>query len=368
MTRTALSYSRPILFTLLAALLYVAPQIAAAEEGAGIEATTRAEAVEASDAANTHKPAQPAKAEPGAKRDELHTTKDPLMKDAPAANGADAKALTPAEKTGAITAADEITKFDPAKVVGEAKPWQVYYQEPTTPTMKTLEKLHDVVLVIITIIVIFVLALLVYVCLRFRRRANPVPQTFTHNKMVEIVWTVIPILILVGIAIPSLRLHYQYYNNETIINNPEVDIKIVGHQWYWSYEYPNEGIAFDSNITPDKDLQPGQPRLLMVDNPLVVPVNKVVRLQMTGADVIHSWALPSFGVKKDVVPGRLNETWFKAEKEGIYFGQCSELCGKGHGFMPIMIYVVSDEQYATWTRGAKLKFAANDSMQFAALN
>jgi cytochrome c oxidase subunit 2 len=179
---------------------------------------------------------------------------------------------------------------------------------------------------------------------------------------------VVPILILVGIAIPSLRLHYNYYNNETIINNPDLTLKVVGHQWYWSYEYPDQGIAFDSNIMPDSKLAAGQPRLLMVDNPLVVPVNKVVRVQTTGADVIHSWALPSFGVKKDAIPGRLNETWFKAEKEGIYFGQCSELCGKGHGFMPIMIYVVSDEQFAAWVKGAKLKFAANDAIQFAALN
>jgi cytochrome c oxidase subunit 2 len=223
-------------------------------------------------------------------------------------------------------------------------------------------------MVIITLIVIFVMGLMIYIMLRFNKRANPVPQTFTHNKTVEIIWTVIPILILVAIAIPSLRLHYKGYNNEEALTNPDLTIKVVGHQWYWSYEYPDQGIAFDSNIKADKDLTDGEPRLLAVDNAIVVPVNKVVRVQMTGADVIHSWAVPAFGIKKDAVPGRLNETWFKAEKEGIYYGQCSELCGKSHGFMPIMVVVVSDDDFATWVKGAKLKYASSELMQFAALN
>lgn len=278
------------------------------------------------------------------------------------------KPLTDAEKKAAITAADDITAFDSEKLVGIATPWQVYYQDAQSPVMKKLVPLHDAVLVIITVITIFVLALLIYICLRYSKRRNPKAQTFTHNKTVEVIWTVIPILILVGIAIPSLRLHYQYYNNETIIQNPDLTVKVVGHQWYWSYEYPEQKIAFDSNITPDKDLPKGAPRLLEVDNPLVVPVGKVVRLQITSADVIHAWAMPAFGVKKGAVPGRLNETWFKAEKEGIYYGQCSVLCGKLHGYMPIKIIVVSPEKFDEWTKGAKLKFAANDSMQFAALN
>lgn len=271
------------------------------------------------------------------------------------------------DKTAAIAAADAVVTFDPTKVIGNAKPWQVYYQEPVTPAMKALAQLHDVIFYIITAIVIFVMLLMGYVMVRFSKRANPVPRRFTHNKTVEIIWTVIPILILVGIAIPSLRIHYQHYNNENIINNPDLTLKVVGRQWYWSYEYPDQGIAFDSTITPEKDIKPGEPRLLMVDNPVVVPVNKVVRVQMTGADVIHAWAVPAFGVKKDAMPGKLNETWFKAEKEGIYFGQCSELCGKSHGFMPIMVYVVSEEKFAAWVKGAKLKFAANDWIQFAAL-
>lgn len=286
----------------------------------------------------------------------------------PAEPAAVEKPLSAAEKKAAIDAVDAITAFDENKVVGNAKPWQVTHQEAASPVMKELIKLHDAVLVIITLIVILVLALLIFIMLRFNKRANPKPQTFTHNKTVEIVWTVIPILILVGIAIPSLRVHYKYYNNETIISNPDMTIKVVGHQWYWEYEYPDQGIKFDSNMTPAKDLPKGAPRLLEVDNAVVVPVNKVVRVQLTSADVIHAWVLPAFGVKKGAVPGRLNETWFKAEKEGIYYGQCSVLCGKLHGFMPVKIVVVSEEQFAQWVKGAKIKFASNTAVQFAALN
>lgn len=278
------------------------------------------------------------------------------------------KPLSDAEKKAAISAVDEITKFDASKVVGAAKPWQIYYQPAESPQMEQLKGLHDGVLVVITLITVFVLALLVYIMVRFNRRANPRPATFSHNKLVEVIWTVIPIMILVGIAIPSIRIHYKSFYNESALQNPDLTIKVVGHQWYWEYEYPDAGIKFDSNITPDKDLPEGAPRLLEVDNPIVVPVNKVVRIQLTSADVIHAWVLPSFGVKKGAVPGRLNETWFKAEKEGIYYGQCSVLCGKLHGFMPVKIVVVSDEEYARWVKGAKLKFAANDTYQFAALN
>ena len=219
----------------------------------------------------------------------------------------------------------------------------------------------------ITLIVIFVMILMTYIILRFSKKRNPVPQTFTHNKVIEVIWTVLPILILIGIAIPSLRLHYKYYNNETIISNPDLTIKVVGHQWYWSYEYPDQKIAFDSNIKADKDLVNGEPRLLTVDNPIVVPVGKVVRVQITAADVMHAWAIPAFGVKKGAIPGRLNETWFKADKEGIYYGQCSILCGKSHGFMPIEVIAVSQEKFDAWVKGAQLKFAANSTMQFAAL-
>jgi cytochrome c oxidase subunit 2 len=278
------------------------------------------------------------------------------------------KPLSDAEKKAAIGAADSVVEFNAEKVVGASKPWDIYFQESATPIKHEVKKLHDGVMVIITLIVILVLALLLYICLRFNKRANPKPQTFTHNKTVEVIWTVIPILILVGIAIPSVRIHYQYYYNQEAFEKPDLNVKVVGHQWYWEYEYPDQGIKFDSNMTPDKELPKGAPRLLEVDNALVVPVNKVVRVQITSADVIHAFAVPSFGIKKGAVPGRLNETWFKAEKEGIYYGQCSVLCGKLHGYMPVKIVVLSELEFEQWVKGAKLKFAANDSFQFASLN
>jgi cytochrome c oxidase subunit 2 len=248
--------------------------------------------------------------------------------------------------------------FDPANIVGHALPWQLNFQPAHSPVMEQLTWLHDTVNIIIFIVTAVVMVLLLYVCVRFRKKANPVPNKFTHNALVEVLWTVIPILILVGIAIPSLRIHYQYVDNQTIINNPDLTLKIVGNQWYWHYEYPDEAIAYDSNYKKVDELLEGEPRLLAVDNPIVVPVNKVVRLQITGADVIHNWALPAFGVKQDAMPGKLNESWFKATKEGIYYGQCSELCGKYHGFMPIEVRVVSEEQYEEWLKWAKEKLAA----------
>lgn len=278
------------------------------------------------------------------------------------------KPLSEQEKAATIQAADSIAAFDASKVVGIAKDWQIYFQESATPIKHEVKILHDGVMIVITLITILVLVLLVYVALRFNKRANPKPQTFTHNKLVEFIWTAVPIIILVGIAIPSIRVHYNYYYNQEALEKPDLSVKVVGHQWYWEYEYPDQGIKFDSNMTKDADLPEGAPRLLEVDNALVVPVNKVVRVQLTAADVIHAWALPSFGIKKGAVPGRLNETWFKAEKEGIYYGQCSVLCGKLHGYMPIKVVVVSDEQFAQWVKGAKLKFAAGDHLQFASLN
>ena len=259
--------------------------------------------------------------------------------------------------------------FDPALIRGHAIPWQLGFQPAASPVMEQFDWLHNILLIVITIISLVVLALLAYVCLRFRARANPVPNKFSHNTLVEVIWTVIPILILVGIAIPSLRVHFQYSDNATIINNPDLTIKVLGHQWYWSYEYPDENISFTSNMKKAPDLLPGEPRLLAVDNPIVVPVNKVVRVQITGADVIHAFAMPAFGVKMDAVPGRLNETWFKATEEGIYYGQCSELCGKYHGFMPIEIRVVSDAEYQEWLAYAKEKYAASGGhLQFASVN
>mgnify|MGYP003856196819 CR=1 FL=1 len=272
--------------------------------------------------------------------------------------GADTPAKQEAEDPTAKDTPEGDANFElPVQdVVGMAKPWQLYFQEGVTPQKKGIEGLSNYAHIIAILITVFVLGLLAYVCIRFRKSANPVPSKVSHNTLIEVIWTVVPILILVSIAIPTLRLHFG-----TLHNLPEADVnlKIVGHQWYWSYEYPDDGIAFDSNLKKKDELKEGEPYLLAVDNPVVLPVNKNIRVQVTGADVIHSWTIPSFGVKQDTVPGRLNETWFRAEKEGIYYGQCSELCGKFHGFMPIQVHIVSEEVYAKWLASAKLKFAAN---------
>jgi cytochrome c oxidase subunit 2 len=238
--------------------------------------------------------------------------------------------------------------------LGQPSPWQIGLQDAASPVMEDVVWFHDVVLVIVTAITLFVLALLVIVMVRFNARANPTPSRTTHNTLVEVLWTVVPVLILVAIALPSFRILFKQ------LNTPPADltIKATGVTWNWKYEYPDAGFEFDSLIVPEKDLKEGQPRLLTVDNELVVPVNKVVRVQVTGFDVIHSFAVPSFGIKIDAIPGRLNETWFTATKEGWYYGQCSELCGKDHAFMPIAVHVVSDTEFNTWLAQAKKKFAA----------
>jgi cytochrome c oxidase subunit II len=187
-----------------------------------------------------------------------------------------------------------------------------------------------------------------------------VPSRTTHNALIEVAWTLIPVLILVAIAVPSFRLLFLQLD----IPKADLTIKATGKQWYWSYAYPDNGkFEFDSLMAQDK-----QPRLLGVDNEMVVPVNKVIRVQTTGADVIHSFAVPAFGIKIDAIPGRLNETWFKATKLGMFYGQCSELCGKDHAFMPIAVKVVSDQEFAAWVAGAKKKYAADPANSFAAAN
>lgn len=345
-----------VLTALMGLMLGLTAPLAQAQEAKRIPANTQEELKKASDAAYDKN--KPEKSVPGAKRDESHVVQEPHADDALSAEDAQVVAPTPEEF-------DAITAYDPAKVRGAPLPWQIYYQPAASPVMEHLEWLHNYVMVFITVITIFVTALLAYVCIRFRAKRNPVPHRFAHNTLIEIAWTVLPIVILVAIGIPSVRAHFQYTNNENIINNPDLTLKVTGHQWYWSYEYPEHGVAFDSNIIPEADLKEGEPRLLMVDNPVVIPVNKVVRVQTTSADVIHNFAMPSMGVKQDVVPGKLNETWFKATEEGIYFGQCSELCGKFHGYMPIMFVVVSEEDFARWVAGAKEKFAASDHLQLA---
>lgn len=233
---------------------------------------------------------------------------------------------------------------------GMAKPWELNFQEAASPVMEKLESMHDLLLVICFAIPIFVLIMMVYICLRFNRKKNPVPSKNTHNTRLEIIWTTIPILILVAIAIPSLRLHY-YMERDV---NADMTLKVVGYQWYWHYEYPDSGgVNFDSYIIKGKDLKPTDHRLLTVDNRLVVPVDTKIRVLVTGADVIHSFAIPAFGIKRDAVPGRLNETWFEATKIGTFYGQCSELCGVGHGFMPIVVDVVSKEDFANWIANKK---------------
>ncbi len=239
---------------------------------------------------------------------------------------------------------------------GQPKPWELGLQPGATPVMDDITWFHDFLLWIIGAIALFVLALLVIVIVKFNARANPTPSRTTHNTTIEIIWTVVPVLILVAIAVPSFRLLFYELN----IPKADITVKATGKQWFWSYTYPDQKFEFDSLMLQDKDLKPGQPRLLAVDNDLVVPVNKVVRVLVTGADVIHSFSVPSFGIKIDAVPGRMNETWFKAEREGMYYGQCSQLCGRDHAFMPIAVHVVSQQAYAAWVAQAKKKYASTD--------
>src|SRR3978361_1638657 len=241
--------------------------------------------------------------------------------------------------------------------LGQPAPWEYKPQEAGSPVMENITWFHNFLLVLITIITLFVLALLVIVVVKFNAKSNPAPSRTTHNTLIEVAWTLIPVLILVGIAVPSFRLLFQ----ELDVPKADITIKATGKQWYWSYAYPDNGkFEFDSLLAQDK-----QPRLLGVDNEMVVPVNKVIRVQTTAADVIHAFALPAFGVKIDAIPGRLNETWFKATQTGMFYGQCSELWGKDHAFMPIAIRVVSDQEFAAWAEAAKKKFATNPANSFA---
>jgi len=243
--------------------------------------------------------------------------------------------------------------------MGQPSPWQLGLQQAATPVMENVVWFHDFLLYLITAIALFVLVLLVIVIVRFNARANPTPTRTTHNTLLEVMWTLVPVIILVAIAVPSFKLLFL----QLTIPPADVTIKAVGKQWYWTYSYPDSQFEFDSLMLQDKDRKPDQPRLLAVDNELVVPVNKVVRMQVIGSDVIHAFAVPSFGIKIDAIPGRLNETWFKATREGMFYGQCSELCGKDHAFMPIAVRVVSDQDYAAWLEQAKRKYAGNETPQ-----
>ncbi|MEA2758570.1 MAG: cytochrome c oxidase subunit [Methylobacteriaceae bacterium] len=244
---------------------------------------------------------------------------------------------------------------------GHAVPGQMGFQRGTTEIAHEMHWFHDwLLLPITTVICLFVLGLLVWVVLKFNEKVHPVPSRTTHNSLLEVAWTVVPVLILVIIAIPSFRL----LTKQLVLPDADITMKVTGKQWYWTYDYPQDqggGFSFDSLLKPDADLKPGDIRLLAVDNEAVIPVGKTVRLQVTAADVIHSFVVQSFGARIDAVPGRLNETWFKPEKEGTYYGQCSKICGKDHAFMPIAFRVVSEQEYAAWLADAKKKFASNST-------
>jgi cytochrome c oxidase subunit 2 len=257
-----------------------------------------------------------------------------------------------------------------ASVAGAAQPepWQIGLQEPAGSIAQKATDLHNLLLIIISLISVFVLALLVYVGWRFRRDANPTPSKTTHNTTIEILWTVVPVLILVVIAVPSFRL--LYYMDET--KNAEMVIKVTGNQWYWNYEYMDDQIAFDSYMLSDDELQPGQPRLLSVDNPLVVPANTKIKMLVTGNDVMHSFFVPSLAVQTYAFIGRVNEVWIDVpEGEKTYYGQCNQICGVNHSFMPIVVQAMAKEEYQAWLADAKQEFAILDvpqSIQLAGVN
>lgn len=239
----------------------------------------------------------------------------------------------------------------------EPRPWQLGFQPAATPVMARVEAFNNELTVIIGLITAFVLSLLLYTIVRFNHRRHPVATSTSHNTIIEILWTVVPVLILVIIAIPSFKL--MYFMDR--VPNPEMTIKVTGHQWYWSYEYPDQqGLTFDSNIVKEADLKPGQPRLLTVDNPLVVPVDTDIRVLITSTDVMHLWFVPSFGVQEYAIIGRVNESWFRIDRAGVYRGQCDQICGTNHAFMPIEVEAVAKDEFQRWLADAKKKYARHD--------
>ena len=255
-----------------------------------------------------------------------------------------------------LFANDGLDKNLPA--VGKPIPNGINFQPPVTELARDIQWLDNVLLVIITLISIFVSALLVWVFIRYNRKANPTPSSTTHNTPIEILWTIIPVFILIGIGVISLPILLKQLR----IPDSDVVIKATGAQWYWSYDYPQHNFSFDSVMLEKEELAEfgysQDEYLLATDNPVVVPVNKNITVQVTASDVIHAWKVMSFGVHQDGVPGRLAELWFKPEKEGVYFGQCSELCGLNHSYMPIVVKVVSEEEYKEWLKRASEKFAS----------
>lgn len=239
---------------------------------------------------------------------------------------------------------------------GAAEPWQFGLQEAASPVKEHVHDFHMLLMVILTGIVLLVTGLLLYVMLRYNEKANPEPAKFTHNVTLEMIWTGIPVLILFVIAVPSFRV--MYYMDRAI--EPEMTLKVTGYQWYWGYEYPDlEGVNFMSYMVPEDetDTAKGEKRLLETDTKVVLPVNTNIQILVTSADVLHSWAMPSFGIKTDAVPGQLNETWVRIDKPGTYYGQCSEICGAGHAYMPIQIRAVSKEDFEKWSDKAREQYA-----------
>ncbi len=244
---------------------------------------------------------------------------------------------------------------------GVAKDYGIDLQNPVTEVAKDVYSMHAFVTIIMAIITLFVLGLLIWVCYKYSASKNKNPSKTVHNTLVEILWTAIPVLILVVIAVPSFKLLYK----QDVIPEPDLTIKAIGYQWYWGYEYPDNGnFTYEAFMLQSEDeLEEDKPfkRMLTTDTKVVVPVNKIIRMQVTAGDVLHSWAIPAFGVKTDAVPGRLNETWFKAEETGIYYGMCSELCGVNHQSMPIEIHVVTQEKFDIWVEEAKAKYASKNN-------
>ena len=254
-----------------------------------------------------------------------------------------------------------------ASVVGQPTPGGIGLQEAASPLKHDAHFFHDWILMpILTIITLFVLGLLIWVVVRYNKKANPEPAKWSHNTTIEIIWTLVPVLVLAFIAVFSFRLLYAYQD----IPDPDVTVKVTGYQWNWGYEYPELGVSeYISNLLPEDEARAaGVPYLLAADEPLVVPVGQVVRLTVTAADVIHAVALPAFGLKTDAVPGRINETWFRAERTGVYYGQCSELCGINHAYMPLQINVVTQAEFEQWvaSRGGSMTFMADQAAEAAA--
>jgi len=274
-------------------------------------------------------------------------------------------ALVPLFVLGVVNSNFVLAASDGAALVGRSTPWQWWLQDPKTPTAEAVYDLNLMLFYVEVAIVLFVLALLIYILIKFNAKANPVPSKTTHNTLLEVIWTGVPILILILISVPSLKALYLADSTP----DAEMTLKITGNQWYWSYEYPDQGgFEFDSNFVADEDLKPGQPRMLTTDNAVVLPVGTKIRLLMTSKDVIHNWAIPAFAVKLDTVPGRTNETWIEIKEAGDYYGMCSELCGINHAYMPINVKAVSKAEFAAWVVKAKVEFAAAPSDKSTAMN